>query len=79
MECIQEAEKRYLNPAYELPLNSVEGFIRQILGWREFIMGVYWQNMPQYKDFNFWSHGKNLSDSWYGMRALLAFRHLMMQ
>ena len=65
MECIQEAEKRYLNPAYELPLNSVEGFIRQILGWREFIMGVYWQNMPQYKDLNFWSHGKNLSDSWY--------------
>ncbi|RZO21198.1 MAG: cryptochrome/photolyase family protein [SAR86 cluster bacterium] len=65
MECIQEVEKRYLNPAYELPLNSVEGFIRQILGWREFIMGVYWQNMPQYKDLNFWSHGKNLSDSWY--------------
>ena len=65
MECIQEAEKRYLNTDYEIPLNSVEGFIRQILGWREFIMGVYWQNMPQYKDLNFWSHSKNLSDSWY--------------
>lgn len=65
MQCIKEAEKRYLNPAYEIPLNSVEGFIRQILGWREFIMGVYWQNMPQYKDLNFWSHDKNLSDSWY--------------
>lgn len=41
--------------AYEsgaAPLNSVEGFIRQILGWREFIRGVYWLKMPAYIDEN---------------------------
>ncbi len=34
------------------PLNAVEGFIRQILGWREFIRGVYWLRMPEYGGLN---------------------------
>ncbi|PTS81940.1 MULTISPECIES: cryptochrome/photolyase family protein [unclassified Caulobacter] len=34
------------------PLNAVEGFIRQILGWREFVRGVYWLKMPEYGQRN---------------------------
>ncbi|MEM8662526.1 MAG: cryptochrome/photolyase family protein [Pseudomonadota bacterium] len=34
------------------PLNAVEGFVRQILGWREFIRGVYWLKMPDYVTSN---------------------------
>jgi deoxyribodipyrimidine photolyase-related protein len=34
------------------PLQSVEGFVRQILGWREFVRGVYWRHMPGYLDSN---------------------------
>ena len=34
------------------PLNAVEGFVRQILGWREYIRGIYWLRMPGYKDSN---------------------------
>jgi deoxyribodipyrimidine photolyase-related protein len=34
------------------PLNAVEGFIRQILGWREYVRGVYWSSMPDYAEEN---------------------------
>ena len=34
------------------PLNAVEGFVRQILGWREYVRGVYWSLMPKYADRN---------------------------
>lgn len=34
------------------PLAGVEGFVRQILGWREFVRGLYWHHMPQYLDDN---------------------------
>jgi deoxyribodipyrimidine photolyase-related protein len=35
------------------PLNAVEGFIRQILGWREYVRGIYWLKMPDYENTNF--------------------------
>ena len=65
LSCIQIVEKKYHESNGTIPLNSVEGFIRQVLGWREFIMGVYWHNMPQYKQQNFWNHKKDITDSWY--------------
>jgi deoxyribodipyrimidine photolyase-related protein len=39
------------NPA-GAPLNSVEGFVRQVIGWREYIRGVYWHFMPQFAEQN---------------------------
>jgi deoxyribodipyrimidine photolyase-related protein len=65
MECIVDAISYYNKADHEIPINAVEGFVRQILGWREFIRGVYWQNMPQYKEMNYWSHEKSLNENWY--------------
>ncbi|MEM1303853.1 MAG: cryptochrome/photolyase family protein, partial [Planctomycetota bacterium] len=45
-EVVDAAEKAYRDGV--APLNAVEGFIRQILGWREYVRGVYWLYMPQY-------------------------------
>lgn len=47
---IQQAENAYYQG--QAPLASVEGFIRQILGWREFIRGMYWYHMPDYLEWN---------------------------
>jgi deoxyribodipyrimidine photolyase-related protein len=49
-ECVEAAVAAY--HAGEAPINSVEGFVRQIIGWREFIRGVYWLNMPEYARLN---------------------------
>ena len=51
MEAIDLVELEYKNN--QAPINAVEGFVRQILGWREFIRGIYWKYMPQYKTLNF--------------------------
>lgn len=42
------------------PLSAVEGFIRQILGWREYVRGVYWARMPGYVDSNAFGHARPL-------------------
>ncbi len=50
-ECVERAEEAYYN--HQAPLNAVEGFIRQVIGWREFIRGIYWLKMPEYSSLNF--------------------------
>jgi deoxyribodipyrimidine photolyase-related protein len=50
--------------AGRVPLASMEGFVRQILGWREFIRGVYWWRMPQLLQANALDHHEALPD-WY--------------
>ncbi len=47
---VAAAEEAYR--AGRAPLAAVEGFIRQILGWREYVRGVYWQYMPDYAGLN---------------------------
>jgi deoxyribodipyrimidine photolyase-related protein len=50
LEVCRMAEDAYRSGA--APLNAVEGFIRQILGWREYVRGIYWLKMPDYAGLN---------------------------
>ena len=51
LECVHAAQEAYHQG--KAPLNAVEGFIRQIMGWREYVRGVYWLRMPDYAQANF--------------------------
>lgn len=51
IEAVRMAEIAYRQG--KAPLNAVEGFIRQIIGWREYVRGVYWLKMPEYATENF--------------------------
>jgi deoxyribodipyrimidine photolyase-related protein len=62
LECVRAAEAAYRAGA--APLESVEGFIRQILGWREYVRGVYWHLMPGLRTANALDHRRSLP-IWY--------------
>lgn len=51
LEVIIRAQDAYYKR--QAPLNAVEGFIRQILGWREYVRGLYWLKMPDYATENY--------------------------
>jgi len=50
---------------HKVPLNSLEGFIRQIIGWREFMRAVYLLAGAKQKKSNFWKHKKRISKKFY--------------
>ncbi len=58
LEVIQAAECTFTEG--HAPLNAVEGFIRQILGWREYVRGIYWLKMPEYSKENFFNAQRKL-------------------
>ncbi|MDD7805171.1 MAG: cryptochrome/photolyase family protein [Endozoicomonas sp. (ex Botrylloides leachii)] len=60
LECVKAAETSYHQG--KVPLNAVEGFIRQIIGWREYVRGIYWLKMPEYADQNYFEANRTLPD-----------------
>ncbi len=49
----------------KIPINSLEGYIRQIIGWREFMRGIYQNYDQQLEKTNFFNHNRKMKKSWY--------------
>ena len=47
-EVIEAVERKWREAPEHASIEQVEGFIRQILGWREYMRGIYWAKMPEY-------------------------------
>ena len=76
LETIRAAEAAYRRG--EAPIHSVEGFIRQILGWREYIYWQYWQQMPDLKQANSWQAERPLPEFfWSGKTEMNCLRHVI--
>lgn len=78
LDLCRRAEKAYRDGA--APLNAAEGFIRQILGWREYVRGIYWLKMPDYAETNHLNAQRDLpSFYWTGETEMNCLRHAIGQ
>ena len=78
LESIRAAEQAFYDGL--APLNAVEGFIRQILGWREYVRGIYWLKMPTYKEENYFSASLALPDFyWDGVTQMNCLRQCVLE
>ncbi len=60
LEVCREVETAYRDG--RVPLNAAEGYIRQIIGWREYVRGIYWLKMPDYVTRNYFGHARALPE-----------------
>jgi deoxyribodipyrimidine photolyase-related protein len=63
-----------------ISIAQVEGYIRQIIGWREFMRGIYWAQMPDYQSKNFFGHERKLPKwYWTGETKMNCLKHSIKQ
>ena len=78
LEIIQAAEQAYHDK--QLALNSVEGFIRQVLGWREYMHGIYYYVDAEYSQQNWFDHQKSLPEFfWTGETKMNCLHQILTQ
>ncbi|MEM6717923.1 MAG: cryptochrome/photolyase family protein [Bacteroidota bacterium] len=64
----------------EIDISQVEGFVRQILGWREYMRGMYWKEMPNYRTLNKLDNTNSLPDFfWTGNTKMNCLKHAISQ
>ena len=60
LEVVQAVEAHWMANQHKVGIAQVEGFIRQIIGWREYMRGIYWAKMPEFAQLNFFGHERKL-------------------
>jgi deoxyribodipyrimidine photolyase-related protein len=62
LEIIREVERAWEKSDGEVSIAQAEGFIRQVVGWREYMRGIYWAEMPEFALRNFFNADRKLPD-----------------
>ncbi len=80
LEVIQAALRAWEQKKSRIEIQQIEGFVRQILGWREYMRGIYWAMMPDLESMNFFSHDTALPDCyWTGETRMNCLRRAIGQ
>ncbi len=64
LEVINRAILEWENNPEKIAYHQLEGFVRQIIGWREYMRGIYWNKMPEYATMNYFNN-ENLLPEWF--------------
>ena len=60
----------------QISINQTEGFVRQVIGWREYVRGLYWMKMPDYKKLNYFNYNRKLPQFfWDGNTKMNCLKH----
>lgn len=79
-EVVEKVESYYLEHRKDIDISQAEGFIRQVLGWREYIRGIYWKEMPEYETVNRLDNKNPLPDFyWTGKTNMNCLKHAISQ
>jgi len=80
LEVCEKAIETYRKSDGEISINQIEGFVRQIIGWREYMRGIYWAKMPKYASLNYFDHKMKLPEYyWTGKTKMKCMSHSISQ
>ena len=80
LEVVREAISAWKRSKGRITIAQIEGFVRQIVGWREFMRGIYWTHMPSFKGLNFFDAKRPLPGFfWTGKTKMNCVRHAVTQ
>jgi deoxyribodipyrimidine photolyase-related protein len=79
-EVVDAAVAYYLKNEEKISISQIEGFVRQIVGWREYMRGIYWWKMPEFSMMNFFNHENKLPEwFWTGNTKMSCLSHSIKQ
>jgi deoxyribodipyrimidine photolyase-related protein len=79
-EVVDTVLEYYYTNSVDINISQVEGFVRQILGWREYMRGIYWKEMPEYKKLNALDNRNPLPNFfWTGETKMNCLKHAINQ
>lgn len=79
-EVVDKAVEVYFKNIDKIAFHQLEGFVRQIIGWREYMRGIYWLKMPEYATLNYFEHTEKLPEwFWTGKTKMNCLKNAIHQ